>query len=98
MRLPTRIIVVAGLVGLAVAIAVIRIQPSSSEATAADAGESMIDSKKAPDVNATKRGYTIDLNLAPEVIEFEGLVNYGSPITQTVTGAEGQPHEVHLKD
>jgi general secretion pathway protein D len=25
-------------------------------------------------------GYTIDLNLAPEVTEFEGFINYGSPI------------------
>ena len=47
--------IVAGLVGLAVAIAVIQIQPSSSEATVADASESMIDSKKAPDVNADTR-------------------------------------------
>ncbi len=98
MRLPTRIMVVAGLIGLAAAVAAIQIQPSSSEATVADASESMIDSKKAPDVNATERGYTIDLNLEPEIIEFEGLVNYGSPITQTVTDAEGQPHKVHLKD
>lgn len=26
-------------------------------------------------------GYTIDLNLTPEVVEFEGFINYGSPIT-----------------
>ena len=36
-------------------------------------------------------GYTIDLNLVPQVVEFEGFINYGSPIqTQTtnpVTGA-----------
>lgn len=25
-------------------------------------------------------GYTIDLNLAPQVVEFEGFINYGSPI------------------
>lgn len=25
-------------------------------------------------------GYTIDLNLSPEVVEFEGFINYGSPI------------------
>ncbi|MCH1506123.1 MAG: hypothetical protein L7V86_21260 [Verrucomicrobiales bacterium] len=55
MRLPTRIMVVAGLVGLAAAIAAIQIQPSSSEATVADASESRIDSKKARDVNATER-------------------------------------------
>jgi general secretion pathway protein D len=26
-------------------------------------------------------GYTIDLNLAPEVTEFDGFINYGTPIT-----------------
>lgn len=25
-------------------------------------------------------GYTIDLNLSPEVVEFEGFINYGSPV------------------
>ena len=25
-------------------------------------------------------GYTIDLNLSPEVVEFDGFINYGSPI------------------
>src|SRR5207249_46291 len=25
-------------------------------------------------------GYTIDLNLVPQVVEFEGFINYGSPI------------------
>lgn len=30
-------------------------------------------------------GYTIDLNLAPEVTEFDGFINYGSPI-YSVTG------------
>jgi general secretion pathway protein D len=36
-------------------------------------------------------GYTIDLNLAPEVTEFEGFINYGSPIQTTSTNALGQP-------
>jgi general secretion pathway protein D len=35
-------------------------------------------------------GYTIDLNLAPEVTEFEGFINYGSPIQTTSTNALGQ--------
>jgi len=26
-------------------------------------------------------GYTIDLNLSPEVVDFEGFINYGSPIS-----------------
>lgn len=36
-------------------------------------------------------GYTIDLNLAPEVTEFEGFINYGSPIQTTSTNALGNP-------
>jgi general secretion pathway protein D len=35
-------------------------------------------------------GYTIDLNLAPEVTEFEGFINYGSPIQTTSVNALGQ--------
>ncbi len=35
-------------------------------------------------------GYTIDLNLVPQVVEFEGFINYGSPIqtssTNPITG------------
>src|SRR5205085_11910170 len=38
-------------------------------------------------------GVTIDLNLVPQVVEFEGFVNYGSPIfavgTNTVLGTNG---------
>lgn len=33
--------------------------------------------------------YTIDLNLAPEVVEFDGFINYGSPIQTTSTNALG---------
>jgi general secretion pathway protein D len=35
-------------------------------------------------------GYTIDLNLVPQVVEFEGFINYGSPIQSTQTNALGQ--------
>ncbi|HEY3901675.1 MAG TPA: Amuc_1098 family type IV pilus outer membrane protein [Chthoniobacter sp.] len=39
-------------------------------------------------------GYTIDLNLVPQVVEFEGFINYGSPITSTstnpITGVSSQ--------
>ena len=31
--------------------------------------------------------FTIDLNLAPEVVEFEGFINYGSPIQSSATNA-----------
>jgi general secretion pathway protein D len=37
-------------------------------------------------------GYTIDLNLAPEVVEFDGFINYGSPITvPDPAGGPGAP-------
>ncbi len=42
--------------------------------------------------------YTIDLNLAPEVVEFEGFINYGSPIQTTGTNALGQNEPVVLTD
>ncbi len=35
--------------------------------------------------------YTIDLNLSPEVVEFEGFVNYGSPIYGATVGTAGIP-------
>ena len=34
-------------------------------------------------------GYTIDLRFAPEIVEFEGFVNYGSPIQAPSTNAAG---------
>ncbi|MDB6134469.1 MAG: type and secretion system protein [Verrucomicrobiales bacterium] len=43
-------------------------------------------------------GYTIDLNLAPEVIEFEGFINYGSPIQTTSQNALGQNETLILTD
>jgi general secretion pathway protein D len=36
-------------------------------------------------------GYTIDLNLVPQVVEFEGFVNYGSPIQTTSQDIFGRP-------
>lgn len=36
-------------------------------------------------------GVTIDLNLVPQVVEFEGFINYGSPIQTTSTNFLGQP-------
>lgn len=35
--------------------------------------------------------YTIDMTLAPQVVEFEGFINYGSPIQTSSTNALGQP-------
>lgn len=36
-------------------------------------------------------GVTIDLNLVPQVVEFEGFINYGSPIQSTTTNLLGMP-------
>ena len=36
-------------------------------------------------------GYTIDMQLTPQVVEFEGFINYGSPIQTTSLNALGQP-------
>jgi general secretion pathway protein D len=35
-------------------------------------------------------GYTIDLSLVPQVVEFEGFINYGSPISTTSTNLLGE--------
>jgi general secretion pathway protein D len=35
--------------------------------------------------NVGPDGYTIDLNLVPQVVEFEGFINYGSPILSGTT-------------
>jgi general secretion pathway protein D len=43
-------------------------------------------------------GYTIDLNVAPEVVEFEGFINYGSPIQTTGINALGQSEPVVLTE
>jgi len=41
-------------------------------------------------------GITIDLNLVPQVVEFEGFINYGSPIQTTSTNFLGQSSTVIL--
>jgi len=43
-------------------------------------------------------GYSIDLNLAPEVNEFEGFINYGSPIQTGSTDALGNPTTIVLTE
>jgi len=45
-----------------------------------------------------ENGWTIDLNLAPEIIEFEGFLNYGSPIQTTGINALGESEPVVLTD
>ena len=48
--------------------------------------------------NVDPDGFTISLNIAPEVVEFEGFINYGSPIQTSATNALGQPVQVTLTD
>jgi len=43
-------------------------------------------------------GWTIDLNLAPQVVEFDGFINYGSPIQTTGVNALGQNEPVVLTE
>jgi general secretion pathway protein D len=43
-------------------------------------------------------GFTIDLNLAPEVTEFDGFINYGSPIQSAATDAFGNPTTITLTE
>jgi general secretion pathway protein D len=43
-------------------------------------------------------GSSIDLNLAPEVVEFEGFINYGSPINTAAINALGVPTQVVLTE
>jgi len=42
--------------------------------------------------------YTVDLTLAPEVVEFSGFINYGSPIQTTSVNALGIPTPVVLTE
>jgi general secretion pathway protein D len=42
--------------------------------------------------------YTIDLDLSPEVVEFEGFINYGSPIQTSVTNLLGVTSTVVLTE
>jgi hypothetical protein len=48
------------------------------------------------EVQAAEDSYTIDLTLAPEVQEFEGFINYGSPINTAGTDALGNPVTIML--
>jgi general secretion pathway protein D len=43
-------------------------------------------------------GFTIDLNLVPQVVEFEGFINYGSPIKTSQTNLLGVVQEVVLTE
>ena len=42
--------------------------------------------------------FVIDLRFAPEIVEFEGFINYGSPITSPASDAFGNPTNVTITD
>lgn len=42
--------------------------------------------------------YIIDLNFKPSIVEFEGFVNYGSPIQSTGVGSDGKPISLTLTE
>ncbi|MGE9269849.1 MAG: type II secretion system protein GspD, partial [Verrucomicrobiales bacterium] len=45
-----------------------------------------------------ENNYTIDLRFAPELVEFEGFINYGSPIQSPSTDALGNPISVTITE
>jgi general secretion pathway protein D len=48
--------------------------------------------------NVGANDYVIDLRFAPEIVEFEGFINYGSPITSPATDAFGNPVSVTITE
>ena len=45
-----------------------------------------------------EHNYTIDLRFAPELVEFEGFINYGSPIQSPGSDALGNPIQVTITE
>ncbi len=45
-----------------------------------------------------ENNYTIDLRFAPEIVEFEGFINYGSPIQSPASDAMGNPIQVTITE
>ena len=45
-----------------------------------------------------ENNYTIDLRFAPELVEFEGFINYGSPIQTSFTDVLGNLQTVNITD
>jgi general secretion pathway protein D len=50
----------------------------------------------APNIGANN--FVIDLNFAPEIVEFEGFINYGSPIQSPSTDLLGNPTTVTITE
>lgn len=45
-----------------------------------------------------ENNYTIDLRFAPEIVEFEGFINYGSPIQSPASDALGNPIQITITE
>lgn len=45
-----------------------------------------------------ENNYTIDLRFAPELVEFEGFINYGSPIQSPASDALGNPIQITITE
>lgn len=50
------------------------------------------------DPTVSQNNFTIDLQLTPEVVEFDGFINYGNPITTPAINALGQPVRVIITE
>jgi len=48
--------------------------------------------------NLADNDYVIDLRFAPEIVEFEGFINYGSPIQSSASDALGNPTTVTITE
>ncbi len=48
--------------------------------------------------NITENDYVIDLRFVPEIVEFEGFINYGSPILAPGTDVFGNPTSTVITD
>lgn len=48
--------------------------------------------------NITENDYVIDLRLQPQIVEFEGFINYGSPIQSPSTDVFGNPVTVVITE
>lgn len=48
--------------------------------------------------NITENNYVIDLRFVPEIVEFEGFINYGSPIQSPSTDIFGNPVTVVITE
>ncbi len=48
--------------------------------------------------NVGANDYVIDLRFAPEIVEFEGFINFGSPITSPASDAFGNPVTVTVTE